>query len=233
VEARPPDAAPGDPTLRTTTDSEGQFELHPLEAGAWTLHARRAGYEATRVEAMAGESPRAVTLELRRGQGLALHVFDAQLGVPLRGVRASARDAAALLAFDGPVALDDAGRGEIPSLAPGAWKLRLQASGYAPVERLVSVPSAALEVGLTPGGSLELRAGPETLAQLPTACRLLGPGGAPQPVAGSDASGAFTLRGPALRLEHVVPGRYSLIAGGSAPVEAAVVEGQLVVVELR
>ena len=80
---------------RSTTDSNGRFLIDGLEPGTLTLSARRTGYllERRTVEARE-DSASEVTVELKRGEGLALRARDGVYGVPLRGLFALARDAA-------------------------------------------------------------------------------------------------------------------------------------------
>ncbi len=125
------------------------------------------------------------------------------------------------------------GRGEVPSLRPGVYQLRAQAGGYAPLTLpAVTAPASGLLLTLTPGGSLEIQAGPETLARPDAAARLLLPGGQPYFYSAFSADGLIRLPQPVRRLDNVAPGSYTLqVVGGPArPVEVR--EGVLTTVAL-
>jgi protocatechuate 3,4-dioxygenase beta subunit len=217
---------------RASTDCNGRFALEGLEPGPTTLTARRTGYvfEKRTVEAREeGGSP--VTIELKRGEGLGLRARDGVFGVPLHGLFAQARDAAGSVAFGGGISLDSDGRGEVPSLRPGSYSLRLDASGYAPLSLSVTVPSPTLEVAFTPGGALEIRSGPDTQARAPRA-RLLDARGTPVPQPPFGLEGWMVLSGAVKRLEHLAPGGYTVVVEGGPTKAANVTEGGEAVVEL-
>jgi hypothetical protein len=118
-------------------------------------------------------------------------------------------------------------------LKPGSYELRIDSSGYAPVVRPgVMVPSSGLALSLTPGGRLEIRVGPETLALPQPRASLYGPDGRPYPTSIFSSDGAFPLGGPVRRLENVAPGRYVLAVEGGDRREVEVREGGAAVVEL-
>ncbi|HEY6549503.1 MAG TPA: carboxypeptidase regulatory-like domain-containing protein, partial [Vicinamibacteria bacterium] len=217
---------------RATTDSNGRFALEGLTPGPATLTARRTGfvYERRSVEASEGDGPE-LTLELKRGEGLGLRARDAALGVPLHTVFAEARDASGAAVFTGPLSLDSEGRGEVPSLRPGAYTVRLSSFGYAPTSFRATVPSPTLDVALGQGGTLEVRTGPDTQARAPRA-RLLDGAGSPVlgPPIGPD--GFVALTGATRRLEHLAPGGYALAVEGGPTKPFTVAEGGTAVVEL-
>jgi hypothetical protein len=131
-------------------------------------------------------------------------------------------DAAGLAVFSGDVPLDSEGRGEVPSLKPGVYQLRADAGGYAPAMFPgVPAPASGLVISLTPGGTLEIQAGPETLARPDAAVRLLLPGGQPYLFSVFTQDGLIRLPQPVRRLENVTPGSYTLevVGGPSRPVE--------------
>jgi hypothetical protein len=217
---------------RARTDSHGRFALEGLPPGAATLTARRTGYVYERRAVTAREDGGSeTTLELRRGEGLGLLARDARHGFPLRSLFVEARDASGAAAFAGPLSLDSDGRGEVPSLRPGAYALKLRAPGYATSSFRIAVPSPTLEVALGEGGTLEIRSGPATVAAQPRA-RLLDATGAPvaEPPVGPE--GTFVLTGAVRRFEHLPPGRYSVVVEGGPSKETSVAEGALAVVDL-
>jgi hypothetical protein len=57
------------------------------------------------------------------------------------------------------LSLDSDGRGEIPLLRAGTYRLRADSQGYAPVDvAQVAVPAPVVSLTLTPGGTLEIQA---------------------------------------------------------------------------
>ena len=78
---------------------------------------------------------------------------------------------------------------------------------------------------LTPGGSLEIRVGPQTLALPQPTARLLGADGRVYMWSAFTTDGKIRLGGPVRRLENVVPGRYVLEVEGGTRQEVEVREG--------
>jgi len=145
---------------------------------------------------------------------------------------ARATDPAGTPVLAGQVPLDSEGRGEIPSLRPGRYTLRLGAAGYAPVALDVAVPSAPLDIALTPGGALEIHAGPETLARPGASARILTAAGEPYLPSVFSPDGRIPLSAPVRRVENVAPGRYTLVVEGGAVRDFSVAEGGRAVVEV-
>jgi hypothetical protein len=227
-----PGSGPGRARPRASTDSNGRFFIDGLEPGASTLTVRRTGYLLERRTVEAREDvPAEVTVELKRGEGLGLRARDGVYGVPLRGLFGLARDASGAEVFAGPVPLDSDGRGEVPSLRAGAYTLRLDAGGYAPRTLRVTIPSPTLDVAFTPGGTLEIRSGPDTQARAPRA-RLLDSSGAPVTLGPFGADGGMALTGAVRRLEHLAPGGYTLSVEGGPTKAATITEGGLAIIEL-
>jgi hypothetical protein len=135
-------------------------------------------------------------------------------------------------AFAGSVTLDGDGRGEVPALKPGAYEVRAESQGYAPVRVPVSVPSRTIPLTLTPGGTLEIQAGPQTLALPEAFGRLLGADGRPYLPSVFSADGRIGLGAPVRRLENVAPGRYVFEVTGGARRDVTVTEGALAMVAL-
>jgi len=215
-----------------TTDSSGRFALEDLEPKRYRVSFQKPAYQVeTRELAAAEESD--VRVEMRRGEGIALEARDGIFATPLRGLFVRALDGAGQAAFAGSVSLDSEGRGEVPSLKPGVYELRAESSGYAPVRRSgVMVPSSAITLVLTPGGSLEIQAGPQTLALPDARARLLGADGQVYMWSAFTTDGKIRLAGPVRRIENVVPGRYIFEVEGGVRREVDVREGMPSVVAL-
>jgi hypothetical protein len=157
---------------------------------------------------------------------------DGIFATPLRGLFVRVVDGAGNPAFSGSVSLDSDGRGEVPSLKPGVYDLRAESSGYAPV-RLpsIQVPSATLNLLLTPGGSLEIQAGPATLALPQPTGRLIGADQRIYMWSAFTSDGKIRLS-PVRRLENVAPGSYTFEVEGGVRRDLAITEGGRAVVSL-
>ena len=166
---------------------------------------------------------------MTRGEGIGLEVRVGLAGIPLKSVAVRALDTARRQVFSDVLALDVDGRGDLPSLPPGAYTLTVGASRYASRTFAVSVPTPTLRVALTPGGLLEIHAGEKTtvLARL----KLLTSSGDPCPVTRSE-DGTFVLGLPVLRFDNVAPGAYTLQIVGGDTRSLSVREGQTTLVEL-
>ena len=109
-----------------TTDNGGRFNLDGLEAKGYRLVVRKPAYQTETRDVTASEDAD-VRVELRRGEGIGLVVRDGVFGTPLRGVFVRVVDGAGTSVFFGSVSLDSEGRGEIPSLRPGQYEVRIGA----------------------------------------------------------------------------------------------------------
>ncbi len=218
---------------RAATDSAGRFELEDLDPGARSLSVRKPGYETATRTASVAESGSEITVELRRGEGIGLVVRDGIYGTPLRHVFVRVLDGGGASLFTGGVSLDGEGRGEVPGLAPGAYEVRADAASYAPVTaRGVVVPAPALALALTPGGTLEVVSGPETLGRPGARARLLGADGLPYLVNIFASDGLLSLGQPVRQFENVAPGSYTLAVEGGPTRPVEVREGGTTRVEL-
>jgi 5-hydroxyisourate hydrolase-like protein (transthyretin family) len=215
-----------------TTDSSGRFAFEDLDPKSYRVSFQKPAYQVeTRDLAAAEESD--LRVEMRRGEGIALEARDGIFAVPLRGLFVRALDGLGQAAFAGSVSLDSEGRGEVPSLKPGVYELRAESSGYAPVSRPgVAVPSPTVTLVLTPGGSLEIRVGPQTLALPQASARLLGADGRVYMWGAFTTDGKIRLASPVRRLENVVPGHYVLEVEGGTRQDVDVREGAPSVVSL-
>ena len=147
-----------------TTDSSGRFAFEDLEPKRYRVSFQKPAYQVETRELTAAEESD-LRVEMRRGEGIALEARDGIFATPLRGLFVRAIDGSGQAAFAGSVSLDSEGRGEVPSLKPGVYEVRAESSGYAPVSLPgVAVPSRTVTLVLTPGGSLEIRVGAQTLA---------------------------------------------------------------------
>ena len=174
-----------------------------------------------------------VVLELVRGDGIGLEVRDAQFGVPVRAAQARAVDAQGGVGFAGGVMLDGDGRGEIPSLRPGSYVLTLYAAGYAPAIVAATSPSPHVLVGVSPGGTLEIHAGPKSLATGTAHGQILTVSGQPYPFSPFAADGQFAISTPLRRFENLGAGSYLLqMRGGTSPQAFEIAAGALAVVTL-
>src|SRR5262249_6822099 len=228
------DAAAAGPraTPRAVTDSNGSFTIEDLEPRAYVATARRPGFEFDKETVTPADSGEPVVFALRRGEGLSVRARDGAYGMPLKNLVARATDPSSTPVFTGQVPLDSSGEGEIPSLQPGRYTLRLAAAGYAPLTLDVAVPSAPLDLALTPGGSLEIHAGPETLGRPGASARIVTAAGAPHLPSAFSPGGPLPLSPPVRRVENVAPGRYTLVVEGGVSRDFSVVEGGKAVVEV-
>ena len=216
-----------------TTDTSGRFFVEDLEPGAHSLTLRRTGYQEAGESAEATETGGdAGTIEMTRGEGLVLRVRDGIYQIPLRSASVRVTDGAGATVTATWLSLDGEGNGEIASLRPGRYTLVVGSDGYATrfVEGVV-VPGATLEVALTPGGSVEVRAGEASRAK--GTATLHDAAGRPYPYRtwGSAGEVTFSPAGTQL-LPNLAPGSYTLVVEGAAPKVFTVAEGGRTVVEL-
>jgi protocatechuate 3,4-dioxygenase beta subunit len=214
------------------TDSAGRFAFEDVEPKRYRVTFQKPAYQLETKQLTAAEESD-LRVELRRGEGIAIEAKDGIFATPLRGLIVRVADGSGAAVFAGSVSLDSEGRGEVPSLKPGSYELRAESSGYAPVSLPgVAVPSRTLSLLLTPGGSLEIQAGPETLALPQASGRLLGAGGRAYMWSAFSPDGKIRLSGPVRRLEHVAPGRYSFEVEGGVRRDVTIAEGGRAVVSL-
>ncbi len=215
-----------------TTDSSGHFLFEDLEPRRYRLSFQKPAYQVETRELTAAEEGDA-RIEMRRGEGIGLEARDGIFATPLRGLFVRVLDSSGSSAFAGSVSLDSEGRGEVPSLKPGVYEVRAESSGYAPASLPgVAVPSRTLTLVLTPGGSLEIQAGPQTLALPQATARLLGADGRVYMWSAFTTDGQIRLAGPVRRLENVAPGRYTLEVEGGVRRDVTITEGGRAVVSL-
>ncbi|HUG53315.1 MAG TPA: carboxypeptidase regulatory-like domain-containing protein [Vicinamibacteria bacterium] len=218
---------------RVSTDNNGRFSLEDLDTAAYTLTVRKAGYQLQTREVTPSESGgEEVVFDLARGAGIGVEVRDLSAGVPLRTVQARAANEAGQVVFAGAVALDADGRGEIPSLPPGAYVLAVYAGGYAPALLGITAPAPSVVIPLAPGGGVEVQAGPATLGGGGARAQILTAGGQPYPFSFFSNDGRLTLSAPVRRLENLGPGAYALQVEGGERRPFEVQPGRLTVITL-
>jgi hypothetical protein len=218
--------------MAAESDSAGRFALESMEPRSYRVSVTRASYQTETRDIVATED-NDVTIALKRGEGVGLVVRDGIFATPLRGSFVRVVDGGGATLFMGSVTLDSEGRGEIPSLRPGRYDLRIGADGYAGTTlRAVTVPAPPLTVTLTPGGMLEIQSGPQTLAMSNPSGRLLDSAGAVYFVSPFSPDGVVRIRGANQRFDHVAPGHYTFALEGGLRRDVDVREGGSAVVVL-
>ena len=212
--------------MAAESDSGGRFTLENMEPRSYRVSVTRPSYETETRDIVATEDSD-VTIPLKRGEGVGLVVRDGIFATPLRGAFVRVVDAGGATVFMGSVSLDSEGRGDIPSLRPGRYDVRIGADGYAgTVLRGVPVPAPPLTVALTPGGMLEIQSGPQTLAMPNASGRLLDSAGGVYYTSPFSPDGVIRLGGsPLRRLDHVAPGHYTFALEGGLRRDVDVREG--------
>jgi len=210
---------------RAVTDSNGAYTISDLDPGSYQVTARQSGYRMLTQTANVGSDPAELDFQLQKGSGALIQVSDGLTGMPLGGVNVLAFGPGGSVAYQGTVALDATGVGEIPSLAPGQYSIYVFSSGYAPRSAAnVNVPvSAPVPVTMTPGGSVQAR---------PTAGitgRIVDGTGAPYLLNAFRLDGVVTAMPPVTVWQHLAPGSYTFfVLSGEASQQYpfSVVEGQ-------
>jgi protocatechuate 3,4-dioxygenase beta subunit len=206
----------------TSSDSNGRFALEDLEPKVYTVGVQKPAYQTETKSLTAADPSGDLVIELKRGEGIGVVAKDGIYGVPLHSLSVRVLDSGGVPVYTGGVSLDSEGRGEIPSLRAGTYQLRADSQGYAPVNvPQVAVPAPSISLILTPGGTLEIHAGPETLALANSSARILYPSGAVYFPFLFSPDGLIRLSNPIRRLENVAPGSYVLAVegGGRKPFE--------------
>jgi hypothetical protein len=190
---------------RTTTDAGGRYALSDLDPGSYQVRATKAGYQ-QEARAIAVQQDGAVAdFELHPHSGFAVRIVDEKTGAAMG--RASIRIAGQTgLAFAETLSLDDGGRGEIPSLAPGRYLMTVEVTDYAPRSLMIQVPSGAVTIALEPGGRLQLKSNPLSATRV----RLVDASGVVQSVPRSGAAGWVDIVGPVTAWPNVAAGTYRL-----------------------
>jgi hypothetical protein len=217
IEDPQPVAGRGGMMMAQNSDSGGRFVFEGLEPKAYRLNVQKAAYQTESRQVTAGEDSE-TTIELRRGEGIEVVAKDATYQTPLRSLYVRVADGQGATAYTGGVTLDSDGRGEIPSLRPGSYKLTASSQGYSPVGPVpITVPSSTVSLSLSVGGTLEIQVGPETMG-LPTPTgRILLSSGAPyQAGIFGPGDGAIRLSAGVRRMENIAAGSYLFAVDGGA-----------------
>lgn len=206
------------------SDSSGAFTIEGLEDGrVHSVRFQKPAYQSETRELTATAHDE-VSVELRRGQGLQVVARDGIYATPLRSLGVEVTDAGGRFAYGEYISLDSEGRGEIASLAPGSYSLRVWADGYAPLDLgPLTVPAASLAVSLTPGGSLLIRVGSQTLARSGATAHLHRSDGTTYGLYGS--GGKIRLGQPIVHYGNVAPGAYTLVTDAGERLALQVAEG--------
>jgi hypothetical protein len=217
----------------TASDSNGRFALENLEPKVYQVAVQKPAYQAETKALTAADPSGDLVIELKRGEGIGVVAKDGIYGVPLRSLSVRVLDSGGGPVYTGGVSLDSEGRGEIPSLRTGTYQLRADSAGYAPVYvPQVAVPAPSIPLTLTPGGTLEIQAGPQTLGLSNSSARILYPTGAVYFPFLFSPDGLIRLSNPIRRLENVAPGSYVLAVEGGVRKAFEITEGGSVVVSL-
>lgn len=231
-------AAPVAPMVSSSrgasADSTGAFSIEGLDAAIWTVTASKRGFVfQKRTASLSAADAIELRFEGMRADSIGLHAIDGLLGIPLHALFVRARRADGTTAFQGNVTLDSDGRGEVPSLNPGSYSIDVRGGGYSPaLLASVTVPSPPLDVRLTPGGTLEIRAGSKALEKGTAKGRIVASRGEAYPVDPYTEDGRVTISGPLVRFSHVTPGSYTLTVDGGEPQAFRIAEGGFAVVAL-
>jgi 5-hydroxyisourate hydrolase-like protein (transthyretin family) len=117
---------------RTATDSTGAYSIPEMDPGSYRVTARKTGYRFKTQPVTIGSEPARLDFALDKGSGIAIRVADGLTGLPLGGVNALVLTSSGNVAFQGSIALDESGAGEIPSLAPGRYAIYVFSAAVAP-----------------------------------------------------------------------------------------------------
>ncbi|MGE5277313.1 MAG: carboxypeptidase regulatory-like domain-containing protein [Acidobacteriota bacterium] len=217
---------------RAVTDSSGAYAIADVDPGSYQVTARQSGYRMKTRSVAVETDPAMLDFRLEKGSGLSIRVADGLTGMPLGGVAALAFASNGSVAFQGTVALDSSGTGEIPSLAPGRYAVYVFSGGYAPRSiPSVDAPSPApVPVAMTPGGSVEARSASGVTG------RILDPAGAPYLLSAFRLDGVVTATPPVTVWQHLAPGSYTFVDLSAQPNQSylfTVSEGQTTRLEIR
>jgi hypothetical protein len=217
---------------RAVTDSNGVYTIADVDPGSYQVTARQSGYRMKTQVVTVETDPATLDFRLDKGSGLSIRVADGLTGMPLGGVAALAFASNGSIAFQGTVALDSSGTGEIPSLAPGRYAIYVFSGGYAPrAIPSVDAPSPApVAVAMTPGGSVEARSAAGVTG------RILDPTGAPYLLSAFRLDGVVSATPPVTVWQHLAPGSYTFVDLSAQPNQSypfTVAEGQTTQLQIK
>jgi hypothetical protein len=212
---------------RATTDSAGRFDLDGLAAGDFQISVSKTGWQAKAQPQSLGDANVDVTIALVRSEGITIHGLDGRTSLPLSSIEALFFAPGGGVAFESSVALDSAGRGEIPQLAAGSYAAYFFARGYAPQPAgIVAIPTAPLTLSFTPGGQIDIRT---DSAHVGAPASLATAGGAAWLDNAYNFNSGFALAGTLTSRPRVAPGGYVLTVqwpDGPKGYPVSVAEGQ-------
>lgn len=220
----------GDPRVLTAAD--GTFELPELEAGRYTLYARRQGYadsESVKLQVAAGESLAEIELVLRPGESLVGRVIEKGSGNAVPGAIVYVALGSGPMAGMNPQDFVDGdpsappgsistqsgedGRFTLEGLTPGKVTVEVRTKDHAPASlSRIDVPGGEVIVEVGRGGRVEgvvldAAGNPVSGTQVILSGGAMGFGR--QRVATSDANGFY-------EMDRVVPGAYQIMKMDSA-----------------
>jgi hypothetical protein len=212
---------------RATTDATGRYTLSDLDPGAYQVRVTKSGYQ-QETRAIAVQQDEAVAdFDLHARGGFAIRVVDGRTGAAMG--RATVRLAGQTgLAYSETLVLDDGGRGEIPSLAPGRYLMTVEVADYAPRSLVIQLPAGALDIALEPGGRLQLRSS----ATSATRVRLIDASGVVQSVSRGSLAGWVDIVGPVTAWPNVAAGTYRLESMTGATTTVVVTSGATSIVNV-
>jgi hypothetical protein len=236
-------AGTGTPTQRmATTDSNGHFQFTDVPPQSYTLNSQMTDYQFDNRTITAADdgSTDNLSIDLVHGQGIGIIARDGLYGVPMRSISARALDGNKNAVFQGTIALDSAGSGEIPSLQPGGYSLFVNASGYATVYiPSVTAPSQQpLPVSLTPGGTADISVGPKSFVNGILRGTLKNSSGIPYPYTLFNTDGRIAITADATgqtgfrRMTNLAPGSYILTLDNGGGTTFNISEGGITPVPL-
>jgi protocatechuate 3,4-dioxygenase beta subunit len=158
VDIRPKGSDAGFFAVRTApqTDSNGTFILDNVARGTYQVSADKQGYGHEMKDVSVDENADLVELKLNPSAGVTLKVVDGRDGTPL-GANVNVTDLQGnAVAGDMPFRFGGGAEPIKLSLAPGTYRVTVQAMNYARRTVLVQSPSTQT-IALTPGGTLLLR----------------------------------------------------------------------------
>jgi hypothetical protein len=214
------------------TDSTGTFILESVTPGNYRARAEKNGYAQQVLDLIVSDrGTQDVRFRIGRQEGLRVRIVDARDGRTLNAY-ITAVDASNRPALERPSGPAADGSFPLP-LGPGTYRLTINSPGYAPQEMNVSVPAPGeVRVGLTPGGSLQIRStsGAREIG------RLVSPNGAPFK-RGIGDQGSFVVPSGVSVQENLTPGSYTLtIIDGQGQVRTSkpvtIVEGRVTEVDV-
>jgi hypothetical protein len=212
---------------RATTDGAGRYTVSDLDPGAYQVRVTRSGYQ-QEARAIAVQQDEAVAdFELHPRGGFIVRIVDGRTGAGMG--RANVRIVGQTgLVFAETVSLDDGGRGEVPSLAPGRYVMSVEVTDYAPRSLVIQVPVGAVNVALEPGGRLQLRSNPSSATRV----RLIDASGVAQSVPRSNVAGWVDIVGPVTAWPNVAAGTYRLESMTGATATVVVTSGATSIVNV-